>query len=304
VIDNTDAKWMINGQNIFRFRDNIWTIYNSSNMPIDLALYSNYGLYTDSKGRIYCYLVPFANENISGPLLIVFDGSQWKSFSFPIQVTSMTIDKWSDRMYFRTWGDTVYQYNGTGSFSDLASYARIDLGGQYSISNFSTYHDSLLIFLNQGNAGYQTDTGRSGFIIRDANGNITQNNFPDASPNILLSGVIGPDGKTIYMVKGNPVNFGGISDDTLYTFDGSIWNTIPAKFIGGYDWINFLKNSNDGVLWISYGWNVMTSYKNHQFQSHDLSISIPYSHISDFAFDSHNVKWLACWEGLVRYNIP
>jgi hypothetical protein len=305
VIDDKNNKWLTTpSSGIFRFDGQNWTVYNSTNMPIDITKYENFGLLGDSKGTIYSYLEPFSGEDVTSPAFILFKDGAWQSFSPPFLVYGVAIDKWTDLVYFQSGGDSIYKYNGSGSYSDLTSYTGIYLGGDYATISFSVSHDSVLVFFDQNFPGAITDSAHCGFLVRNGNGNITVHNYPDATNQILLNGIFGSDGKSVYMTGGPSFyTFYTPTDnyDSLYMFDGTKWNNIPMIFPTGYQWVDFMKYSNDGVLWISYGWSGMVSYENRQFRFHDLSDSKPYSHISDFAFDSDNVKWLACWEGLVRY---
>jgi hypothetical protein len=306
VIDNKNNKWMSAASGIYRFDGMNWTRYDSANMPVDPAKYESFGLICDSKGTIYSYLLPFSGENVLDPVLIVYKDSHWASFTLPFFVEDIAMDKWTDKLYFLGGGDSIRVYNGSGSFSDMTSYSGFYLGGNYSIISYNVAHDSVLVFFDQNFQGAVTDSGHCGFLVRNGNGETTVYNYPDDSKQILLNGILSFDGKSTYMT-GGPSGYWFYTPtdnyDSFYVHNSTGWSSVSLPITGGYSWLDYMKYSNDGVLWISYGWSGLAKYENGQFSLHDLSDSKPYSHIVDFAFDSDNVKWLACWEGLIRYNI-
>jgi hypothetical protein len=305
VIDNNNNKWMNTSSAIFRFDGVNWTLYNSGNMPVDITKYSVSGLFIDGRGTIYTYLLPYIGDNTVSPTLLEFKDDSWQSFPLPFYPYGLAADKWTDHVYFITATDTVFKFNGSGSFSDPASYSTIILDGySYSfINNISVSHDSVLVFFYQNDQGISS-SNNSGFFRITGNGVATAYSYPNSKAGLLLNGIFGSDGKSTYMLGYQEQ--GGLNgdNDSLYVQEGSNWNTIPVILSPlTNQWLDNLKYSNDGVLWISYGWNGLSSYKNQLFSFHDLSDSKPYFHISDFAFDSDNVKWLACWEGLIRYTV-
>ena len=304
VIDNKNNKWMStsNGSGIFRFDGFNWTHYDSTNMPVDINRYLISSLFIDGNGTIYMYLLPFEYDNTVVSTLLEFKNETWQSFALPFIPYGMAVDKWTSHIYFTTISDTVYKFNEGGSVSDPASYSIITLGESFHYLAITVSHDSLLAIFSLHEPFWSPGNAASGFIISTEKGDITVHVYPDTG-SLDLNGVFGSDGKSIYMLCGQTNSTIVGSSTSLIINDGVYWKTIPMNLPSFYPWLDNLKNSNDGLLWITYGYSGIASYENQQFRYHDLSDSKPYSHIADFAFDSDNVKWLACWEGLVRYNI-
>ncbi len=307
IIDKADTKWLQSNAGIFSFDGVNWVFYNSAGMLVDMTKYASSRLVCDSHGTIYLCLSPIFDS--LGSKLILFKNGAWKSFQLPFPAFAMTIDKTNDNLYFQSYSGqlstmtSIHKYNGVGGFSDLTSYSEMDLGGDYNILEFSVNHDSLLIFFDQVYTNFKTDSMHCGVFVQAGNGSRTIYNYPDSPNQLFLHGIFGNDGKTIIMT-GRPQGWDMDAYDSLILVNGSGWSVIPFNPPGVYTWPNDLKYSNDGVLWISYGWSGLAKYEHPNFVFHDLSSSKPYSHIADFAFDSGNVKWLACWEGLCRYAIP
>ena len=306
VIDHSDFKWLNSNVGIFRFDGKNWVYYNASNMPVDVTKYLSNGLFCDSHGTIYEALSPFSNEPDLKPTLIQFSDNVWKSYYLPFPAVSMTIDKANDNLYFQSFSGlsgVIYKYNGIGSFSDSASFTKINLGGDYQINGFQVSQDSLLVFFDQVSQGLKTDSGHCGVMVQSGDGSRSIYNYADSMNEIYLTGIFGNDRKSIFMIGGKP-GWGILFYDSLYILNGANWQAISLNLPGGYNWPGIMKYSNDGVFWFTYGWSGLVKYEHQHFIYHNLSDSKPYSHIADFAFDSSNVKWLACWEGLVRYVVP
>lgn len=304
VIDNKNNKWMSTSKDIFRFDGVNWTQYNSGNMPVDITQYSASRLFVDGDGSIYMNLRPFTGFNTVVPTLLEFKNEVWQSFALPFSPSGLAVDKWTNLIYFTTVSDTIYKYNGSGSFSDRVSYSTIALGSNYSNITIDVSHDSVLAFFTRNISGLPNNSTASGFLIRTGSGNTMVYNYPDSTTKLNLVGIFGSDGKSVYMLgyENNNSLLGNV--DSLFIQDGLKWNRIPINLPNNYSTIDNLKNSNDGVIWITYDNRGMAKYENGQFTFHDINDSKPNSHIQDFAFDSDNVKWLACWEGLIRYKIP
>lgn len=276
-IDNNNNKWVSSENGLLKFDGSNWTIYSSSNTAITFGGSTSF-LQSDNQGWIYAITIVNGNLNI-----VTNANNIWNSYPLPFEVVKFTIDKPTNSFYF-TDGNSLYKYNGSGSFSGISNYS--DLG--VDVPQGSQFTD-LFVYDSTFYLCYTRGVYNSGIVIKTGNG--TPQYYASSNSDVEFSKIITNDGSNVLTFASE-----GSVLQKLNLFNNGNWTAIPYDSANEQVNVLFkLEFSKDGSMWICDG--DLGKYANQAFTFYSID-----SEIVDVAIDNNNVKWMASLDkGLIKF---